>query len=427
MTRPLRIVFIAGEYPPLEGGLGDYTRELSRALVELGHAVAVVTRAEGQDLTPRPPLLRGEGEGRSGSPPLPGEGVGERSVRVLRLVPGWGWGAWPALRSALAGADVVHIQYQTAAYGMHPFINSLPWLLRVRRGASRPQVVTTYHDTRIPYLFPKAGRVRDWVTSLPARGSDGTVATNAEDGARLARVARRLALIPIGSNIAPTATPDDRPAFRRHWGFGPDEPLLVYFGFVNRAKGADTLVEALARLRAAGLPARLLMLGGQVGASDPTNARFLDEVKALAERRGVADAIVWTGFLPEAEVSQALVSADIAALPYRDGVSLQRGTLMAALAHGLPIVTTRAPGAALSNALPRLEEGVNAALVPPDDPAALAETIRGVWDDPALRARLGNGARRLAQAFTWDAIARRHVEFYRDLIGREDTKGTAGV
>ena len=43
MTRPLRIGFVAGEYPPQEGGLGDYTRELACALLARGHGVQVVT------------------------------------------------------------------------------------------------------------------------------------------------------------------------------------------------------------------------------------------------------------------------------------------------------------------------------------------------------------------------------------------------
>ena len=40
----MRIAQIAGEYPPLQGGLGDYTHELSRAFVNLGHDVHVLTK-----------------------------------------------------------------------------------------------------------------------------------------------------------------------------------------------------------------------------------------------------------------------------------------------------------------------------------------------------------------------------------------------
>lgn len=412
MMRHLRIGFVAGEYPPQEGGLGDYTRELARALLARGHEVRVVTVWHGTT-DHRPPTTR-EGLERAAT--------GRRSSvvggqpAVLRIVPGWGWRAWPTLRRALDGVDLVHLQYQTAAYGMHPIANALPWLARTfGLPSGRPRVATTYHDTRIPYLFPKAGRVRDWATDAPARWSDLTVVTNPEDRARLLPVARRLRLIPIGSNIDVTADPDRRRAYRARWGIGDEALLLVYFGFVNRAKGADTLVRALARLCDEGIPARLLMLGGQVGASDPTNQTFLAEVRALADNLGVAKAMIWTGFLPTGEVSEALTAADIAALPYREGVSLQRGTLMAALAHGLAIVTTRPPSVASADDVPSLVDDVNAALVPPDDPRTLADAVAQLWADPARRGRLGEGARRLSAAFSWERIAEQHEAAYQDL------------
>ncbi|MFN8484828.1 MAG: glycosyltransferase [Anaerolineae bacterium] len=385
------VLFVAGEYPPAQGGLGDYTRELGRALIAQGQACRVLTLA-----VPGVPV---QDSATPDDPP------------VSRAVRRWNWPAWGTVRATAAQADIVHIQYQTAAYGMHPVANALPWLLRRRR----IPVVTTYHDTRIPYLFPKAGRVRDWATFALARWSDTTIATNNEDAAILRPAARRLAVIPIGSNIAPMATEADGAAWRAGHGIGPDVPLLVYFGFVNRAKGADTLVDALARLRAMGMPARLLMLGGQVGASDPTNQAFLAETRAQAERLGVAEAMLWTDFLPEAEVSAALTAADVAVLPYRGGVSLQRGTLMAALAHGLPIVATR-PTHPTPGPLPGLTDDVDAALTAPESPTALAETVAALLADPARRTRLGAGARALAARFHWDTIARQHVEVYREVL-----------
>lgn len=391
MTDPRSVLFVAGEYPPAQGGLGDYTRELGRALIAAGQPCRVLTLA-----APDAPV---EETGEADEPP------------VLRAVRRWDWPAWGEVCAAAAKADIVHVQYQTAAYAMHPIANALPWLLRRRR----IPVVTTYHDTRIPYLFPKAGRVRDWVTLALARSSDVTIATNNEDAAILRPAARRLAVIPIGSNIAPTATAADGAAWRARYGIGPDVPLLVYFGFVNRAKGADILVDALARLRAAGSAARLLMLGGQVGASDPTNRAFLTETQTQADRLGVAEAMTWTDFLPEAEVSAALTAADVAVLPYRGGVSLQRGTLMAALAHGLPIVATR-PTHVTPGLLPGLTDGVDAVLTAPEDAAALADAIAALLADKERRARLGAGARALAARFGWAAIARQHVEVYQEVL-----------
>jgi len=39
---PMRILLISGEYPPMQGGVGDYTREMARSFVTLGHEVWVL-------------------------------------------------------------------------------------------------------------------------------------------------------------------------------------------------------------------------------------------------------------------------------------------------------------------------------------------------------------------------------------------------
>ena len=80
---------------------------------------------------------------------------------------------------------------------------------------------------------------------------------------------------------------------------------------------------------------------------------------------------------------------------------------MAALAHGLPIISTRP-----RVAMPELRHGENILLVPPDAPVALAEAIAGLADDAELQRRLGEGAARLAQSFTWEKIAEKTEALY---------------
>ena len=65
--------------------------------------------------------------------------------------------------------DVVHIQYQSAAYGCIGAVNFLPWRLRLARPGP---ALTTFHDLRLPYLFPKAGPLRWQAVLALARGSD---------------------------------------------------------------------------------------------------------------------------------------------------------------------------------------------------------------------------------------------------------------
>jgi len=319
--------------------------------------------------------------------------------------------------------QVVHIQYQAAAFRMRPAIHLLPWWL----GRTRPGVMAavTYHDLRVPYLFPKAGPVRGLAVRLLARYADLTLCTNAEDhGALAARHYRgRLDIVPIGSNIPDAPPPGfDRDGWRAAAGIAQGEALLAYFGFLNASKGGLVLAGALDLLRRAGRGARLVMLGGAVGASDPTNAAYLDGFRADLAARGLAEAVIWTGHVPPPAVSAWLRAADAVVLPYADGASYRRGSLLAALAHGRPVVTTR-PAPPPGGPLPALVDGESARLVPAGDPAALAAAVAGVLDDPALARRLEAGARAVARHFAWDAIAARHEALYREVLADRSAGG----
>ena len=302
---------------------------------------------------------------------------------------------------------------------MHPAINLFPWRLG-RLGAPRPRVVTTFHDLRVPYLFPKAGRLRRWVVDELARRSDAVIATNREDYESLqARLDTVPALIPIGSNIHPTPPANyDRDATRTHWGAGPDDLLLCFFGFVNERKGVDTLLHALALLTSRvqetpsesasyGFNPVLLMLGGKTGASDPTNIAYLSHIESLVSELGLAERIRWSGYLPPEEVTASFLAADCCVLPFRDGVSFLHGTFHAALAHGRPIITTQ-PG----SPLPELESGGNVYLVPAEQPAVLADAIAHLAASPELCAAMGTGAKNLSERFQWDRIAADTLDLY---------------
>ncbi len=371
----------------MQGGVGDCTRETGLALRELGCEVDVLTSTK--------------------AGPVPG-------LTVHPIIERWDWRCWGTLLDLVGTRqpDVVHVQYQAAAYAMHPAINFWPWRLR-RVGAGRPRSVVTFHDLKVPYLFPKAGPVRRWVVNELAWRSDAAVTTNREDLEALTAVLDTPpALIPIGSNIKPALPAGfDRDAVRSQWGAGPEDIVLCFFGFINDRKGVDTLLQALHDL-ATNTPmagnVSLVFIGGRTGASDPTNVAYLAQMDALVSELELQDRIRWTGFIPAEQVTASFVSADLCVLPYRDGVSFLHGTFHAALAHGVPIVTTQP-----RLDLPELIHGQNVYLVAPGDANALATAIKQLAADRALRQRLGVGAKDLAERFRWEKIAADTLALYR--------------
>jgi glycosyltransferase involved in cell wall biosynthesis len=379
----MRIGIATGEYPPMAGGVGAYSRELGRALAEQGHAVYVFTRADAAK-------------------------SGEAGIEVLGAVAGkWGWGVNRQIArwAAQNNLDVVDIQYQTAAFNMHPAIHWLPGRVREAR------VAVTFHDLKTPYLFPKAGAIREWAVRRFAAAAGGAIATNRADERTLRDIwgIENVARIPIGSNVRTAPPPSyDRADWRREMGVGDGDLLVSYFGFLNASKGGLTLIAALATLRERGVPAHLVMIGGRAGASDPGDQAYAEQVDALIDAHGLDPYIMWTGFVADEAVSGYLLASDVTALPYEDGVSLRRGSLMAALAHGRAVVSTH-PRAAE----PELQGAVET--VSPGDGDALADALCALWKNPARRETLERAARGAAAHFRWEYIAEQTANFFHAL------------
>lgn len=375
----MKIGLVTGEYPPMQGGVGDFSREIALALAVLGHEVHVIAHRRART---------------------------DPSLAIHPMVDAWGPQAilWIRRLAQSLSLDLVNIQYQAAAYGMTAPIHFLPSLLRA------PSVVT-FHDLRVPYLFPKAGPVRRAALNFIARSAMGAIVTNPEDRLALSKDPRikRLAEIPIGSNITPSATHYGA-RVQQHaarWGLADAETVVGYFGFLNASKGGEMLFRAIAQLP----KSKLLLIGGRTGTSDPTNVAYAYELDSLAAKLGIADRIVRTGYLPDRETSEAFLACDLMAMPYVDGASFRRGTFMACLAHGMPTISTQ-PTVPLS----QLRDSENIRLVPREDPAALAAAISQLSADPVLRTRLSAGATKLADQFTWDKIAVQTAAFFQQVL-----------
>ncbi len=434
------VLFLAGEYPPRPGGVGDYTALLARYLAAGGVRVTVLASRD----------ERGAAADEGDAPPAvvisAADPCGEEDTRaprpaVWRAVPRWDWRCARVVATAvrLARPDVVHLQYQPAAFGMAAAVSWLPGWLRQRFAGLR--VVTTFHDLRVPYLFPKAGRLREAVRDRLVRGNDAAVFTDQDDWAAAGAVRRQGRYwIPIGSNLA-VAPPAgyDRRRWRAQAGADDATFLVVHLGFLNRSKGLETLLDAVVRLRGQGRRVRLLLVGAEVGASDPANRAYAGELERRLGVLALSGLVERLSLVPPAIASAYLLAADAAAFPFRDGASLRRGSLLAALAHGLPTVSTAAPDArATRRVAPQdrstsfgfsppsvaLRDEETLLLVPPGDSAALATALARLADDPALRARLAAGGRALTAALSWPRIAEAHRDLYAALLGNARAVGS---
>jgi len=388
----------------MEGGVGSFTQELGKAIASQGHEVHIITSLQ----------ARAENSKRHiWSPHEPLDiGFAQLHPRINR----WHWSAVNAIARVVLEYDlqIVNIQFQAAAFDMRiPAINALPWRL-----GDVSKTVVTFHDLRVPYLFPKAGRLRPWIINRLAKSADGVIVTNDDDKEQLLDAGVNsidLTRIPIGSNITVDQAPSAAKirTIRKELGLNDEEILLGYFGFLNESKGADILLHALAGLD---INTHLIFLGASTGSSDPENKAFLLHIQQSIERLRLDSRIHWSGFLTDSALSTYFQAADIMVMPYRDGVSLRRGTLMAILAQGRPLITTQSQGK-----IPELVHGQNVWLSPIDDIGALSDAIRKLSVDEALRNQLALGAQQLSKSFSWEKIAEMTCDFYSMLLSRAES------
>ncbi len=379
----MKICMICPTYPPnnVSCGVGDYTHCLAEELVRQGEDVVVLTSVH----------YRGETSG---------------PVTVLPRVRAWTIGEALRLTSSAMSppVDLIHVQYTPDLYGRGLGVRFLPLLARIWSG---PPVVVTFHTL-------VGGSLRSRVVAplllLTARWS---ISANEEVSAlirrRLSWLAGRCTEIPIGANIpvAPVVPGTSKDSLRASLGLPLKGPILVHFGLIYPGKGLETLFEALPSIRRVHPDARLVV----VGDTRTENRGYREALMGLAVRLDVAPAIIWTGRQPSEVASRYLQAADVFVVPYDDGVSIRRGSLMAGLAHGCPVVST-------ISAIPSayLKDGENIALVPPRDAAALAYRIAALLAKPEEAACLGKAAATIAERFSWSFIARTTRNLYAKVL-----------
>ena len=275
------------------------------------------------------------------------------------------------LRRLAGDVDVVHF-HTARAHAMAPLC----------RGRGARLVVTR----RMDYV-PRGG---PYARYLYNRGVDAVIAISEGVRAALLRAGvrpERITVVPSGVDpLAKRARPGARETLRAAWGVRPEELVVLVVGALERRKGHAVLLDA-ATMLAPELPHLRYVFCG-TGAEAARLAATAAPLGARVQFLGFRD-----------DVPDCLAAADVVAVP-----SLQEGLGVAALeamAAGRPVAASATGG--LAEAVVDAETGY---LVPPGAARPLADALRRLGTDPALRVRLGaGGAERVRTRFTMAAMA----------------------
>lgn len=355
------ICLVSGALPSVRCGVGDYTHQLARALARAGHEVVVVTTAHPR-LDPDP------------------------EYRIVPLETDWSLRQTARIAAAIhrLRPDAVDIQYPGVNLGRAFAVTLLPLALRL--SGSSGTVVHTVHEFA---SYPLRHRIRVLLGAAPAH------VVLAVDGAS-ARALRRdlrwrphahVELAEIGPSVFPVDTA--RPAELRRT---PGELIVGHWGFLRPDKGLPVLLDAFAIVRRS-RPARLVVAGDPGGDIETR----VDVERRIAELGLDADVLLTGELLPDA-MSATLLAMDVCAFPFRDGLTANRTTYLAAVAHGIYVATT-------SRERSGFDATTNTAFSAPGDVEAMARSMLAASEHPRMPPEAAWVAR-------WDAIAQERLRVY---------------
>jgi len=269
---------------------------------------------------------------------------------------------------------------------------ALPATFAVARLRHKPFVLVTDTWTTLGTTFH---RLAFPITRYIYRHSDAVVA-NGE------HVKRYLTYVGVDSDrvfVAPHAVDNEvysrvvpeaeRDSLRAKLGISRDWKVVLYVGRLEESKGVGFLIDAFASLPRQGV---ILVVAG-TGSTAP-------DLERVAEERGVIDRVRFAGYIPPEETIPYYAIATVLVLP---SVSMPTGkepwglVVNEAFNQGVPVIATETVGAAAGGLV---QDGVNGFVVPERDSAAIARALQRITEEPGLRERMSENARRVIAG--WD-------------------------
>ena len=382
----MKVALFTREYPPeVYGGAGVHVEYLARSLAGL---VDLTVHCQGAD---RPGAVAHH----------PWAALKDQVLRVFSTD--------LAMADAVADADLVHSHTWYANLAGH--------LASLRYGI--PHVVTMHSlEPLRPWKAEQLGggyALSSWCERVAATSAAAVVAVS--EGMRADVLSAYPEIFPERTRVIRNGidtseyAPDPATGVLARYGIDPSRPYVIFVGRITRQKGLPVLLRAASSLDPS---AQLVLCAGA-----PDTPELLAEVTALVDGlRAIRSGVVWIPeMLPKPEIIQLLTHAVAFACP---SLYEPLGIVnLEAMACETAVVASRVGG------IPEVVEGsVTGLLVPPDDPASLADALNALVRDPGRAAAMGRAGReRAVGEFSWDAVAAQTAALYAELARSQGRGG----
>jgi glycosyltransferase involved in cell wall biosynthesis len=382
----MKVLIGSDTYYPDVNGASCFTQRLADGIQRMGHEVHVLCASRGLRTEA---VRRGEViEHRLRSVPVPFHASFRFSPppflfrRVLREVKS-------------IEPDVVHIQ-------SHFFLGRV--LIRAAEKLGIPVVATNHfmpdnlvHYLRLPERAQYTVAEHLWRDFASVFNRADLITAPTPFAARLAEergIEREIIPISCGMDLSRFNPRNDGDPFRCKYGV-PEQPTFMYVGRLDAEKRVGDLIRALSLVREE-VDAQLVIVG---------DGRRRAELIDLAEREGVEEYAIFTGFVEDEELPSAYAACDVFCIA--SIAELQSIVTMEAMATGKPVI------AADAKALPHLvHEGMNGHLFKPGDAGTLASRLAEILADEGKRATMGKRSLEIVTRHDIEAVLTAFEELY---------------
>jgi 1,4-alpha-glucan branching enzyme len=396
---PPKVCFISPEYWPLTGGTGAYVYYLSNELLKNGYKIYVVTGSnQAQDVKvnpqldvsflkiPKMPIIKSFMLAANSNRKL-------NSVRETANVdithpqlpltpnfavpPNFGKTLVCTVHSTWKGeAEAIQGEPYSRLNANEKFLVSFNWFLRFFEEAMLKRarkIIAVSHFTK-----------RELTTYYKIPES-------------------KIRVIHNGVDINKFKPPVDKRKVKKELGFNPDDLAIVSVGRLYARKGLFTLIESIPAV-VKRFPSAKFIISGK-GQSDE-----MHKLNVYAEKLGVKDSIIFTGYYPDKKLPKLYQAADVFA--FSTFYEHHPFAVLEALSTGLPVVTTTVGG------IPEtIESGKNGYLVEPFNPRQFSEKILNLLQHPAEAAEMGTKARQtIVDELDWRIVVKEAMKVYDETL-----------
>lgn len=199
-------------------------------------------------------------------------------------------------------------------------------------------------------------------------------------------------------------------------GVPQERKLILYVGRIEPLKGIETLFRAIAIL-AKETPCLcdnicVSIIGGEGEGTEATRSAEEQRLRELREQLELRDLVTFLGSKDQDALPYYYSAAYVVVVPsYYESFGM---VAVEAMACGIPVIASRAGGLMYT-----IQDGLTGLLFPSSSPNALAEKLCALLDEPELRNKMGENARRWAQRFAWPNIADQIVALYGELLANK--------